>query len=84
MLPLRNQIREKNARLSTLTTSENYDKDKVNALVKEIGDLRTQMMMTKVEHRQEIRSLLNEEQQINFDLLRQKKLDKKMRHGFRR
>lgn len=67
MLPLRNQMREKNARLLSLTTGNEFDEAAVNTLVTEISDLRASMMKMRITHRQEIRSLLTEEQQVKFD-----------------
>ncbi|MEX2602918.1 MAG: Spy/CpxP family protein refolding chaperone, partial [Gracilimonas sp.] len=73
MLPLRNQLQEKNARLQTLTTSANYDEKAVNALVKEIGDLQNQILAKRVAHRQEMRNLLTDEQRITFDSFQSRK-----------
>lgn len=85
MLPLRNQLREKNAQLRTLTTAENFNQTAVNQLVEEIGDLRTQMLAKRVEHRQEMRSLLTEEQRIMFDSSTNRGgLGKNTQRGFRR
>lgn len=67
MLPLRNELREKRARLRTLQTSSNYDADEVNALLEEIGDLRTDMSIKRNEHRQEVRNQLTDEQRVQFD-----------------
>lgn len=67
MLPLRNQIREKNARLLSLTTGDEFDETAVNTLITEISDLHASMMTMRISHRQEIRSLLTEEQQVKFD-----------------
>lgn len=67
MLPLRNDLREKQARLRTLNTAANYDQNAVNSLIDEIGEVRTDMMKKRAGHRQEIRSLLTDEQRIIFD-----------------
>lgn len=67
MLPLRNELREKHARLQTLTTTADYDESAVNSLIKEIGDLQTSMMLLREGHRQEMRSFLTDEQKVIFD-----------------
>ncbi len=73
MLPLKNELREKKARLRTLNTSANYDKNAVNSLIDEIGELRTNMTKKRTAHRQEIRSLLTDEQRIIFDTRQNRK-----------
>ncbi|SMO78711.1 Spy/CpxP family protein refolding chaperone [Gracilimonas mengyeensis] len=67
MLPLRNELREKQARLRTLQISANYDAGAVNDLLEEIGALRTEMSIKRNEHHQEVRNLLTDEQRILFD-----------------
>lgn len=71
MIPLRNNIQEKNARLRTLRTSADYDEAEVNALIEEIGELRTAMMAMRTAHQQKIREILTEEQRIKFDTMQQ-------------
>lgn len=67
VLPLQNQMREKAARLKTLRTAEKVDMEAVNSVIEEIGDIRTQIMKTRVASEQEIRELLTEEQRVVFD-----------------
>lgn len=67
MLPLRNLLREKNARLRTLTTSDNYDENAVDQIVDEISEIRADMLSMRITHRQQIREILTEEQRIKFD-----------------
>jgi|AntRauTorcE11897_2_1112592.scaffolds.fasta_scaffold00087_28 Spy/CpxP family protein refolding chaperone len=67
MLPLKNQMGEKLARLRTLTTSETYDETAVKETIDSIAELRADMMLEQATHHQEIRSLLNDEQRIKFD-----------------
>jgi len=71
MIPLRNNIQEKNAQLRTLKMSEDYDSAAVNTLVEEIGELRTAMMAMRTGHQQQIREVLTEEQRIKFDTMQQ-------------
>lgn len=67
MLPIQNELREKQAQLRTLTTGENIDMEAANTVIEEIGALRTKMMKNRITSRQEIRNLLTEEQRIIFD-----------------
>lgn len=67
MQPLRNQAGEKKARLRTLTTSDKVNMAEVNRVIDEVGNIRTEMMKLREQHRQEIRKLLNDEQRVFFD-----------------
>jgi Spy/CpxP family protein refolding chaperone len=73
MIPLRNNIQEKNAQLRTLKMSDDYDELAVNALIEEIGELRTAMMAMRTGHQQQVRKVLTEEQRIKFDTMRQQR-----------
>lgn len=66
-LPIRNEMREKQARLQTLMTSAEVDADEVDSVIEEIGTLRTGMMKMRFETRRELRALLTEEQRVLFD-----------------
>lgn len=66
-LPIRNALGEKKAKLRTLTTSEDYNERTVNGVIDEIADLEASIMKLKETHRQEVRSILTEEQRIVFD-----------------
>lgn len=67
MLPIRNSIQEKRARLQTLRTAENYDAKAVNNIIDEISELRSKQMKMREAHRQEFRSLLTEDQRVICD-----------------
>lgn len=67
MLPYRNQINEKRARLQTLTTGDQQDLDAANQVVEEIGVLRTEMMKQRLANRVKVRDVLTEEQRVIFD-----------------
>ncbi|MDZ7806354.1 MAG: Spy/CpxP family protein refolding chaperone [Gracilimonas sp.] len=71
MIPLRNNMQEKNAQLRTLRMSDDYDEAAVNALIEEIGELRTAMMTMRTARQQQVREVLTEEQQIKFDTMTQ-------------
>lgn len=66
-LPIRNEMREKRARLNTLGTADKADMNEINKVVGEIGDLQTQLMKNREMAKQQIRELLNDEQRLFFD-----------------
>lgn len=67
MTSFRNQLMEKRARLRTLQTQDNPDMNAINNAIEEMGEIRTNMHNARAEHRQEVRKLLNEEQQAFYD-----------------
>ena len=66
-LPVQNQLRENGARLRTLSTADPVDERAAQAVLDEIGNLRTQLMRIRWESGQSVRELLTEEQRILFD-----------------
>ncbi len=67
LLPLRNQLGEKRAKMRTLATTENADLKALNRLIDESKDLQAEMAKLRLANRQQIRKLLTEEQRIMFD-----------------
>ncbi|MFO8235939.1 MAG: Spy/CpxP family protein refolding chaperone [Bacteroidales bacterium] len=67
MQEYKNEINEKRAQLRTLQTKDNPDMDELNKQIEEMGDIRTEMHKESAEHRQKVRSLLDDEQKIYFD-----------------
>lgn len=67
MLPLKNQLMEKKARLHTLSTGEKVDMKAINDMIEEIGAIKTKIMKEQAAHRQEVRKLLTTEQRLMFD-----------------
>ena len=70
MLPFRNEMQEKRARLRTLTTAEKVNENDVNKLIDEITNLTSKQMKLRVAHQQEIRAMLTDEQRVIFDTSR--------------
>jgi Spy/CpxP family protein refolding chaperone len=68
VLPLKNELNEKNARMNTLQTAEIADMKAINSLIDEMGAIKTKMTKEKATHHQEIRKILTEEQRIKFDM----------------
>ncbi|MDP2422912.1 MAG: Spy/CpxP family protein refolding chaperone [Bacteroidales bacterium] len=62
-----NEIGEKQARLHTLSTTDNADMKAINKTIDEIATLRAEVQRTHMAQRQAIRKLLNDEQRIMFD-----------------
>lgn len=67
LIPLQNQLLEKQARLRTLTTGSEIDMDAANRVIEEVGALRIDIMKRRLEHRMSIRELLTGEQRVVFD-----------------
>lgn len=67
-LPVKNIIREKKEELRTLSTQDNVDLTKVNALIDEIENSKIKLMQAKAEHYYNLRSTLSDEQKLKFDL----------------
>jgi len=83
MLPLRNALQEKRARLRTLNTSEDYNKEAINEVVAEIGELRTAMLTMRMAHRQQVREILTDEQRIKFDSRQRNSTKRQPRNGIK-
>jgi len=87
VMPLQNQMREKAAHLRTLSTGDNVDQKAAEAVIDDMGNLRTQIMKKRFDTRQQIRGLLNDEQRVWFDSHAMMVFGRKARggmHGFNR
>jgi len=69
ILPLNNEIGEKEARLRTLTTVDNPDITEINKYIEEIGDIRTKIKKIEMNAHLSIRKILNDEQRLMFDTM---------------
>ncbi len=67
MMPMKNEMGEKQARLKTLTTAEKVNMSEVNKLIESIGSLCTKIMKLQAQHRQDVRELLTDKQRVIFD-----------------
>jgi Spy/CpxP family protein refolding chaperone len=65
--PIRNQLDEKRAALKSLTTVDSPDRKKIETVITEIGKLETSLLQAQVNHRLEVRSMLDDKQKILFD-----------------
>jgi len=77
VLPLRNQLGEKKAKMRTLESADKADIQAINLLIDEIQILQGKIMKLLAAHRQEIRKILTPEQRVDFDL---KGMRKEKRH----
>lgn len=67
ILPLRNKLGELRAELRTLSTADKANMNDINKKIDQIGNVRTQLMKEQAAQRQQIRSLLTDEQRVKFD-----------------
>ncbi|MEM9856239.1 MAG: periplasmic heavy metal sensor [Bacteroidota bacterium] len=67
ILPLRNQLGEKEARLKTLTTADEADMKSINAMIEEIGSLKIEMAKLKAATHQKVRAELTDDQRLFLD-----------------
>lgn len=68
VMTLKNQEAERKARLRTLTTADKPDMNEINKTIDEMTALKSQIMKKKVAAKMEVRSLLNDEQRLHFDM----------------
>ena len=66
-MQLQNQISEKNAKLRTLETADKADLKEINKVIDETMKLQGDAKKLQAESKQKIRTLLTEEQRIQFD-----------------
>ncbi len=67
MLPLKNTLGEKEAKLKTLQTASSADMKAINTQLDEIGALKVKMAKIKASGHQEVRKLLTDDQRVMFD-----------------
>ncbi len=67
MIPLNNQINEKEARLQTLQTTAVSDMKAINQGIDELSKLKAQSIKLRAKAHQDIRKLLTDEQRVMLD-----------------
>ena len=67
LLPIRNQINEKEAVLLTLQSADKPDMKAINSKIDEIGGLKSDIAKRRALAHQDIRKELNDEQRLFFD-----------------
>jgi periplasmic protein CpxP/Spy len=68
--PLKNELMEKKARLNTLSSAENADMKAINRQIDEITAIQGSIQKLKASGKQEVRSILTEDQRVIFDTKR--------------
>jgi Spy/CpxP family protein refolding chaperone len=68
-IPLENQLREKKARLRTLSSGDTYDVDALNSVVDEMSELQASIKKIHLAKKGEVRALLNDDQKVMFDAM---------------
>ncbi len=63
----RNQMNELRARKQTLNTSDQANLDEINAVIDQMTGVHNKMMKVSAKHRQDVRSMLTDEQKVYFD-----------------
>ena len=70
--PLRNELGEALAHQKTLVSADSPDMKAIDKNLDKIGDLRTEMSKVRVKYQLEMRAQLTPEQQIKFDMLKER------------
>ena len=78
---LKNQLMEKKAHLNTLSTADKADMKAINKQIDEISVLQASMQKVRAQNKQEIRSLLTDDQRVIFDARRGHSSHRKGGHG---
>ncbi len=73
IMPVKNIIGEKKAKLHSLKSAEKADITAINKQIDEIGILKTQIEKEQAKLEQDIRKLLTEEQRLFFDMHKEKR-----------
>lgn len=66
--PIKNQLMEKRARLNTLSSAEKADMKAINKQIDEISTLKATIQKQRAASKQEVRSILTDDQRVIFDV----------------
>jgi len=83
-IPFENQLREKKARLRTLSSGDKYDVSALNKVVDEMSELQANVKKIHIAKKGEIRALLNDYQKVIFDSMPDKGERLKKRATFKK
>lgn len=67
-LPLRTKLQSLRGDLKLEMTAEKFDEGKVEKIVEQMQEVRTEMQMKRILHKQAVREILTPEQRVKFDL----------------
>ena len=79
--PVKNELDEALAHQKTLVTAEKPDMKAINQNLDKIGDLKTKISKIQTKNKLEMRALLNDEQKLKFDMMKDFKKDHFMAEG---
>lgn len=71
--PLRNEMNELRAKQQTLTTAEKADMNAINKNIDQMADVQAKIQKIRAKQQQEIRSMLDDEQRIKFDQMKNRR-----------
>ncbi len=66
---LRDQLKTEQVKLDDLMNNDQIDQKSIEKTVNKMGEIRTELMLARVNHRIEVRSILNDEQKMKFDMM---------------
>ncbi|MCF8371310.1 MAG: periplasmic heavy metal sensor [Bacteroidales bacterium] len=75
VLPLKNEMKEKEARLISLKTAKDIDIAAINKQIEEIGQVKINLEKKHAALEQEMRKVLTDEQRLHFDMRMSQKDD---------
>ena len=67
IMPIQNVLREKMAKLHTLSTADKVDMKAINSLIDEMAKLRADIQKKRMKFVQDVRALLTDDQRVYFD-----------------
>lgn len=79
MMPLRNELSEKQAHLKTVSAGDNVNMSEVNKTLEEISAIKLKIAKNRAAQRQEIRKILTDDQKVYFDMHAGNKMKKGMK-----
>jgi len=68
MMPLKNELKEREVHLQTLQTADKPSMNEIYAEIDKIGAIKTNMAKKHADFRQEIRKILTDDQRIYYDM----------------
>ncbi len=68
MMPLKNELKEREAHLQTLQTADKPNMNEIYAEIDKIGALKTNLAKKHADFRQEVRKILTDDQRVYFDM----------------
>ncbi len=78
---LKNQLMEKRAHLNTLSSADKADMKAINKQIDEISVLQASMQKVRAANKQEVRSILTDDQRVMFDARKGGNSHRKRGHG---